>query len=112
MEGKRKTVGVISGKGGVGKTSLTASIANLTKDDVEIHLDFKKGSPLSMLNQLNRAAISKYEHEGQQLLIHTKQPYLVLFGILQLIRAQNYQIKTIEVHRPSLKEVFELLEKK
>lgn len=36
MEGERKSVGIISGKGGVGKTSLTASIANLTKDDSEI----------------------------------------------------------------------------
>lgn len=30
---KRKAIGIISGKGGVGKTSLTASIASLVKDD-------------------------------------------------------------------------------
>ena len=34
---KRKAVGIISGKGGVGKTSLTASIANLVKKDNEIN---------------------------------------------------------------------------
>jgi len=33
---KRKIVGIVSGKGGVGKTSLTASIANLTKNDIDI----------------------------------------------------------------------------
>ena len=34
---KRKAVGIISGKGGVGKTSLTASIASLVKKDKEIY---------------------------------------------------------------------------
>lgn len=33
---KRKAVGIISGKGGVGKTSLTASLANLVRNDNEI----------------------------------------------------------------------------
>ncbi|MFX1443772.1 MAG: P-loop NTPase [Promethearchaeota archaeon] len=36
MDDQKKSVGIISGKGGVGKTSLTASLANLTKDDVQI----------------------------------------------------------------------------
>lgn len=35
MDGQKKSVGIISGKGGVGKTSLTASLANLTKNDIE-----------------------------------------------------------------------------
>ena len=33
---ERKVIGVISGKGGVGKTSLTASLANIAKNDAEI----------------------------------------------------------------------------
>lgn len=36
MDGQKKSVGIISGKGGVGKTSLTASLANLTKNDIDI----------------------------------------------------------------------------
>ena len=35
---KRKIIGVISGKGGVGKTSLTASLASLAKNDPEINV--------------------------------------------------------------------------
>ena len=34
----RKLIGVISGKGGVGKTSLTASLANLAKNDPEVNV--------------------------------------------------------------------------
>ncbi len=34
----RKLIGVISGKGGVGKTSLTASLASIAKDDPEINV--------------------------------------------------------------------------
>lgn len=35
---EKKTIGVISGKGGVGKTSLTASLANIAKEDPEINV--------------------------------------------------------------------------
>jgi len=32
----RKIVGIVSGKGGVGKTSITASLASLAKKDEQI----------------------------------------------------------------------------
>ena len=34
---ERKIIGIISGKGGVGKTSLTASLAQLANEDAEIN---------------------------------------------------------------------------
>ena len=37
MNEQKRSVGIISGKGGVGKTSLTASLTNLTKNDNEIN---------------------------------------------------------------------------
>jgi len=33
----KKAIGIISGKGGVGKTSLTASLASLAKKDSEVN---------------------------------------------------------------------------
>lgn len=82
------------------------------QDDIEIHLDFKKGSPSVLISQLNQNAITKLQEGKQKLVIHTRQPYLILFDILQIIKSPEYSIKNIEVHRPSLKEVFELLERK
>ncbi|MFX1420241.1 MAG: P-loop NTPase [Promethearchaeota archaeon] len=35
---ERKVVGIVSGKGGVGKTSITASLASLAKKDLNIHV--------------------------------------------------------------------------
>lgn len=82
-----------------------------SQDNIEIHLDLKEGSPAQLLSQLNQNAITKHQEDNQKLIVHTQQPYLVLFDILQIIKRPEYSVKNIEVHRPSLKEVFELLER-
>lgn len=68
---KKKIVGVISGKGGVGKTSLTASLASLAKDDSEINpviLDVDVDAP-------NLALILPAQSQGE---IQTKPIYATL----------------------------------
>ncbi|MCK4589116.1 MAG: ABC transporter ATP-binding protein [Nanoarchaeota archaeon] len=100
-------------EGQISKTGTLDEIKDMfAQNEIEVYLDFKKGDPNSFLRRLNQKAISSFQQNGSKLTIHTKQPYLILFDAINLIKEQNYQVKTMEVHRPSLKEVFELLEKK
>ena len=100
-------------EGQISKTGTLEEIKDMfAQDDIEVHLDFKRGDPQSFINQLNLNAILKHQQEGSKLIIHTKQPYVILFDVINLVKKPDFQIKTLEVHRPSLKEVFELLEGK
>lgn len=98
-------------EGKISKTGTLDEVKDIyEKNGLEIYLELKKGSPTLLLNQLDRSVINKTKQEGQKLLIHTQKPYALLFDILKLVKTQNFETKNIEVHRPSLKEVFEHLE--
>jgi len=98
-------------EGRISKTGTLEEIKNVyAQNENEIHLDFRQGEPSSLLKQLDQKAVMDYEIDNQKMVIHTKQPYAILSDVLKLIRTSEYELKNIEVHRPSLKEVFEILE--
>lgn len=100
-------------EGRISKTGTLEEIKDIyARDEIEIYLNFKQGDPASLLKQLEKEAVMDYHIENQKMVIRTKQPYLILSDIINLIKTPQYELKNIEVHRPSLKEVFEILENK
>jgi ABC-2 type transport system ATP-binding protein len=73
--------------------------------EIQVQTD-KKYFPLIIAN-INRANVMKVNDGKDILTLYTQKPKDTLYELAQLLRNQTIQAYGLEVHRPTLKEVFE-----
>lgn len=76
---------------------------------VEVQIETDPASFPVILAKLNRGNISRIRDRGRILTLHTQNAQATLFELAQLLRNGVITATALEVHRPTLKEVFEAI---
>ena len=82
---------------------------DFAKNSIEIRVETAPENFNKIIASINKKNVIKSSAEGNKILFYTTNPQETLYEIAQLLRRKSMTAQALEVHRPSLNEVFEAL---
>lgn len=82
---------------------------DFAKNSIEIRIETGKENFNKIVASVNKKNIIKVSDEGNKLLLYTTDAQETLYELAQLLRKRSVTARALEVHRPSLREVFEAI---
>lgn len=76
---------------------------------VEIQIETKQESFAQVLAGISRQNVTNVRDKGDKLTLYTTKPEETLFELARLLRTGAVTARSLEVHRPTLREVFEVI---
>ena len=99
-----------------GKILKYGSLKEIKKDfsqeNVEIHIETDPENFKRILAAVTKRNITAAREEGNKLALYTTNQQQTLYEIAHLLKRSNIIAESIQVHKPSLREIFEYLEKR
>ena len=80
---------------------------SFAKDAIEIEIDTKPEYVKVIMQHFNKRNVDAIRREEDKVRILTKHPQEVLFELARMLRSGRLHAYSLEVHRPTLREVFE-----